>query len=236
MDIPGSFFSKSFSGTRRFQPAKRIQRSLLADVENNALLWLAQRTPARINSDHLTGLALAAMLVAGLAYWWSRWNSWGLAVVVLCLALNWLGDSLDGTLARYRNRQRPRYGFYVDHISDAFGLLFLLTGLALSGFMSWLVAAGLLVAYLMLLLEVCIATYTLGSFQISFFKFSPTELRIVLAIGTLALWRNPQVTVAGHRFVLFDFGGVIAVAGMLVILLISVVRNTAKLYREESLP
>ena len=88
----------------------------------------------------------------------------------------------------------------------------------------------------MLLLEVCIATYTLGTFQISFFKFSPTELRIVLAIGTLALWRNPQVTVAGHRFALFDFGGMIAVAGMLVILLISVVRNTAKLYREESLP
>ena len=236
MDIPGIFFSKSFGGIRRFQPAKRVQRSFLADVEGRALLWLVQRTPASINSDHLTALGLVAMLVAGLAYWWSQWNRWGLVVVVLCLGLNWLGDSLDGTLARYRNRQRPRYGFYVDHISDAFGLLFLLTGLWLSGFMSWPVAAGLLVTYLMLLLEVCIATYTLGAFQISFFKFSPTELRIVLAIGTLALWRNPQVAVAGHRFALFDFGGVIAIAGMLVTLLISVARNTARLYREESLP
>ena len=236
MDIPSVFFSKSFGGTRRFQPAKRIQRSFLADLEGRALHWLAQRTPERINSDHLTALALAAMLVAGLAYWWSRWNRWGLVVVVLCLGLNWLGDSLDGTLARYRNRQRPRYGFYVDHISDALGLLFLLTGLALSGFMSWPVAAGLLVAYLLLLLEVCIATYTLGTFQISFFKVSPTELRIVLAIGTLALWRNPQVAVAGHRFALFDFGGVIAIAGMLATLLISVARNSARLYREETLP
>jgi phosphatidylglycerophosphate synthase len=197
------------------------------------LLWLARRTPAWINSDHLTGLGLLAMFGAGLGYWCSRWNRWGLVIAIVCLALNWLGDSLDGTLARFRNRQRPRYGFYVDHMCDAFGLAFLLGGLALSGFINWMVAAGLLVAYLLLLLEVCVATYTLGTFQISFFKFSPTELRIVLAMGTIALWRNPVVTVLVGRYLLFDFGGVIAVAGMLAILLVSVGRHTAKLYREE---
>src|SRR5262249_28823182 len=193
MDIPGVLFSRSFTLARAFQDAKRVQRSLLAGLEQPTLQWLAQRTPGWINSDHLTALGLLAMLGAGVGYWWSRWNRWGLVLVVVCLALNWLGDSLDGTVARYRNRQRPRYGFYVDHICDAFGLLFLLGGLALSGFINWLVAAGLLVAYLLLLLEVCVATYTLGTFQISFFKFSPTELRIVLAIGTIALWRNPTV-------------------------------------------
>lgn len=235
MDIPSVFFSPSFARAQGFQEAKRVQQSFLSGVERRALTWLAQRTPAWINSDHLTVLALAAMLAAGLSYWWSQWNRLGLVVVVVSLSLNWLGDSLDGTLARYRNRQRPRYGFYVDHVCDAFGVSFLLGGLALSGFMHWLVAAGLLLAYLMLLLEVCIATYTLGDFQISFFKFSPTELRIVLAIGTLALWRNPMVAIFGQRYSLFDFGGVIAIAGMLTILVISVMRNTAKLYRQETL-
>lgn len=236
MDIPAVLFSESFARAREFKDAKRVQQSLLAPVEKKTLIWLAERTPAWINSDHLTALAFIAMLAAGLGYWWSSWNRWGLVVVVVSLALNWLGDSLDGTLARHRNRQRPRYGFYVDHVCDAFGTAFLLGGLALSGFMNWLVAAGLLLAYLMLLLEVCIATYTLGSFQISFFKFSPTELRIVLAIGTLALWRNPQVAFLGEQYRLFDFGGVIAIAGMLIVLLISVARNTARLYREERLP
>jgi phosphatidylglycerophosphate synthase len=233
MDIPGVVFSASPTPSNTFREAARIQRSLLAKLERRALTWLARRTPSWINSDHLTALALLSMLAAGLAYWWTLWNRWGLMIVVICLALNWLGDSLDGTLARFRDRQRPRYGFYVDHMCDAWGLLFLLAGLALSGFINWLIAAGLLVAYLLLLLEVCVATYTLGIFQMSFFKFGPTELRIVLAIGTLALGRNPTVGVFGNRYALFDFGGVIAIAGMLLILVVSVARNNARLYREE---
>src|SRR5262245_30294348 len=161
MDIPGVLFSRSFTA-EKFRDARRVQSSLLAGAEKAALLWLAQRAPAWINSDHLTALGLLAMLGAGLGYWWSGWNRWALVVPVVCLAVNWLGDSLDGTLARYRNRQRPRYGFYVDHMCDAFGLAFLLGGLALSGFIHGMVAAGLLIAYLLLLLEVCVATYTLG--------------------------------------------------------------------------
>jgi phosphatidylglycerophosphate synthase len=233
MDIPSVFFSAS--PAQAFREGKRIQHGLLTNLEKSALLWLARHTPARINSDHLTSLALAAMLAAGFAYWWSRWNRWGLVAVVVCLALNWLGDSLDGTLARFRNRQRPRYGFYVDHMCDAFSLLFLLGGLSLSGFISGVVAAGLLVAYLMLLIEVCLVTYTLGDFKMSYFGFGPTELRIVLAVGTLALWRDPTVAFLGHRYRLFDFGGAIAIAGMFLILTLSVVRNIARLYREERL-
>jgi archaetidylinositol phosphate synthase len=236
MDIPSVLFPPSSESTRKFREAKRIQRSLLADLEKSLLLWLARRTPPWINSDHLTALALAAMLGAGLGYWWSRWNHWGLLVVVLCLALNWLGDSLDGTLARFRDRQRPRYGFYVDHICDAFSVLFLLTGLAVSGFISSLIAIGLLICYLMLLIETCIATYTIGEFKMSFFKFGPTELRIVLAIGTLALLRNPAVQFLGHRYRLFDFGGTIAIIGMVVVLLFSVTRHIIQLYREERIP
>ena len=220
----------------RFHEAKRIQQSFLAAMEKKTLLWLAARTPAWINSDHLTVLGLASMAGAGLGYWWAKSTSFGLAAVTIFLALNWLGDSLDGTLARYRNCQRPRYGFYVDHIVDAFGALFLLSGLALSGYMSPFIAIGLLVAFLMLSVEVHLTTYTLGDFKISYFKMGPTELRLLLCIGNVALLYKPVVHLLGHVWRLFDVGGAVGIAGMFIVLVVSVARNTMKLYRREPLP
>lgn len=220
----------------RFREAKRTQESFLAALEKKTLCWLAARTPSWINSDHLTLLGLAAMAGAGGGYWWSRTNPAGLLVVIVCLALNWLGDSLDGTLARFRNCQRPRYGFYVDHVVDAFGALFLLGGLALSGYMSPAVAIGLLVAYLLLAIEVYLASYTLGDFKISYYKMSPTELRILLCIGNVALLCKSVVHLLGRAYKLFDVGGTMGITGMLALLVISVIKNTAKLYRREPLP
>ncbi len=218
-----------------FQEAGRAQLSLLAPLEKKCLVWLAHRTPARIHSDHLTLLGLAALLGAGLSYAYARSNRAGLLLVILCLLLNWLGDSLDGTLARVRNRQRPRYGFYVDHVVDAFGTLFLLAGLGLSGYMTSWIAAGLLVAYFMLSIEVYLATYTLGTFHLSFWKLSPTELRILLMIGNVALFWRPVVRIFGARYLLFDVGGAIGIAGMILMLLTAVARHTAALYRLERL-
>ena len=103
----------------KFQEAQRAQVSLLAPLEKRCLLWMAERTPPWINSDHLTLLGLAALFGAGLSYWYARYSRAGLLLVIVCLFFNWLGDSLDGTLARVRQRQRPRYGFYVDHVVDA---------------------------------------------------------------------------------------------------------------------
>jgi archaetidylinositol phosphate synthase len=220
----------------RFREAKRTQQSFLAAAEKKTLLWLAAHTPRWINSDHLTVLGLAAMAGAGAGYWWSRTSRAGLIVVIICLALNWLGDSLDGTLARFRNCPRPRYGFYVDHVVDAFSTVFLLGGLALSGYMSPWVALGLTIVYLVLLVEVCLATYTLGDFTISYFKMGPTELRILLAVGNLALFWKSMVHLAGRSYRLFDVGGTIGIAGMVLVLVISVVTNTMKLYRREPLP
>ena len=220
----------------RFREATRIQQSFLAALEKKTLYWLAPRTPRWINSDHLTTLGLLAMAGAGAGYWWARINPLGLAVVVLCLALNWFGDSLDGTLARFRNCPRPRYGFYVDHIVDAFGALFLLGGMALSGYMSLLVAAGLLVAYLMLSIEVYLASYTLGDFKISYFKMGPTELRILLSVGNVVLYWKSVVHLFGRAYRLFDVAGTAGISGMFVILLISVIQNTKRLYQREPLP
>jgi archaetidylinositol phosphate synthase len=220
----------------RFREAKRIQQSFLAAAEKKTLLWLAARTPTWINSDHLTVLGLVAMAGAGAGYWWSSSNRAGLVLVIVCLALNWLGDSLDGTLARFRNCPRPRYGFYVDHVVDAFSAFFLLGGLGLSGYMSPWVALGLLVAYLMLSIEVYLASYTLGDFKISYFKMGPTELRVLLSIGNIALFWKSIVHLAGRSYRLFDVGGSIGISGMFLILLISAGQNTLRLYRREPLP
>ena len=222
---------------RPFRDAARSHDSLTARVEKATLIWLAHRMPPRINSDHLTALGLLSMLGAGLSYWSAATNPLALLAVIGFLALNWLGDSLDGTLARVRNRLRPRYGFYVDHIVDAFGAVFLLGGMALSGFMTPAVAACLLIAYLVLMIDVFLATYTLGTFEISFWKFGPTELRILLAVGNIALYvRGPFANLWGSRFLLFDAGGVVAAASITLVLLVSVIRHTRALYQLETLP
>lgn len=216
-----------------FRDATRVLTSVLAPIEKRTLIWLAYRMPARVNSDHLTGLALAAMAGAGLSFWLASVWLPALALVVLCLALNWFGDSLDGTLARVRGHQRPRYGFYVDHVVDAVGTLLLVGGMALSGFMSPYVALGLLVAYFLLTIEVGLATHALGTFTISFFKVGPTELRILLSIGALTLFVKPTATVAGREFLLFDVGGLVAIVGLVGTFAFAAVRNTLALYRAE---
>ena len=220
-----------------FQPAHRAQMSLLAPLEKRTLLWLAARTPQFINSDHLTVLGLVSLVLAGFCYAISANRPWALVAVIVLLMANWLGDSLDGTLARFRQRQRPRYGFYVDHVVDMFGTFFLLGGLGLSGYMNIWVAVGLIVAYYMLNIEVYLTTYTIGTFHISFGLFSPTELRILLAIGNLALLaRGGWVVIADEQYRVFDIGGVVGIIGMLVMLVMATARHTVQLYNEERLP
>ena len=236
LSLPKSFpLATARTAETSFKNAVRIQESFTARVEKRALVWMAERLPAWINSDHLTLLGTVAMVLAGAAYYYARWNRIGLLLVILCLALNWFGDSLDGTLARVRNRQRPRYGFYVDHIVDAFGAFSLVLGLAFSGYIHPSVAIGMLIAFLLLSIEVHLATYTLGKFQMSYWKFGPTEIRILLAIGNVRLFLDPFAHIAGQRYLLFDIGGSIAIMGMSLMLIVSTVRHTSRLYAEERL-
>ena len=214
-----------------FKNARRVQVSFLASIEKRVLVWMAERTPAFINSDHLTFLGFTAQIMAGVSYAMaSSGHRWLLAAIAF-LALNWLGDSLDGTLARVRQKQRPRYGFYVDHILDSFGSVALMGGLALSGYMHPYIAVSLLLAFLLLSIQSYLATYTLGEFRLSFWSFGPTELRLLLAVGNLALFRWPFVRAAHYR--LFDVGGAIGLAGMALMLIFFTARNTRRLYREE---
>lgn len=218
-----------------FIPATRQQQSFLAAVEKRCLLWLAERTPRWINSDHLTLLGFAAQCMAGACYAFARWNRFTLLLGIVFLALNWLGDSLDGTLARVRCCQRPRYGFYVDHIVDTFAAFFLMGGLALSGYVHPAIAFGMLIAFLMLSIEAYLGAYTLGRFQLSYWKFGPTEIRLLLAVGNLALLRWPAAKVLGTELTPFDVGGIIGIVGMSLMLIVSAVQHTRTLYREEKI-
>jgi archaetidylinositol phosphate synthase len=219
-----------------FKPARRINQALTATLERRALQWMAQRLPPWVSSDHLTLLGFAAQIAAGIAYALARYNRYALLLVVICIAVNWFGDSLDGTLARVRAQQRPRYGFYVDHMVDVFGSVALMCGLACSSMVHWQVAIAMLIAFLLLSSESYLATYTLSEFHLSQGIFGPTEIRLLLIVGTLALLHSPYSTVFGHRMLLFDLGGTIATVCMVALALALTVRHTAQLYREEPLP
>jgi phosphatidylglycerophosphate synthase len=215
----------------------RELNSVLAAAEKRVLIWMAERMPRRVNSDHLTAIGALAMVGAGAAFAAASRAPQALALVPLFLAINWFGDSLDGTLARVRNAQRPRYGFYVDHVVDIVNTTFLFGGLALSGIASPWIASALLVGYLLLSAESFLAAHTLGVFRISFAGFGPTELRILLAIGAVTAIVRPTVLLFGSGpFYLFDVGGIIGVAGMVTVFVASAVRNTIALYRAEPLP
>jgi archaetidylinositol phosphate synthase len=216
-----------------FKNASRVQTSLLSPLEKIVLSWLAGHMPKWVTPDKLSILGFASMILAGIFYYLSKYNPHLLHFVNIALALNWFGDSLDGTLARYRHIERPRYGFYVDHIIDTFGTFFLIGGLALSGYMSERVALILIIVYFMLAINSYLAAYTIGVFSISFWKCSPTEIRIALAIGNIALIYHPFTKIFGQAYLLYDVGGVISIAAMFIMLIVSSIKNIYLLYKLE---
>jgi len=223
-------------GELTFADARREVEGLTAPAERRVLARLAAGTPRWVHSDHLTALGFVATLAAGLCYWLARDRPAWLLAVDLCLVLNWFGDSLDGTLARYRRCPRPRYGFYVDHVVDALGAFYVVGGLAAADLMSQPASAVLLVAYYLTCVHVYLCTYTLGSFRISYAAIGPTELRIVLAIANLAAWRWPRLTLASVEVRFFDLLAAFTAFGLAGVLLTAIPRTVAALRRAEPRP
>ena len=210
----------------------RVHKAVTAGVEKRLLMWIAERLPAAVNSDHLTFAGAVALLGVGAAFWM---GGSALPLVVPLLVVNWFGDSLDGTLARVRHRERPRYGYYVDHVLDAVGFVSIFGGLILGGYMSAALGLGFVAAYFLVVVEVALATHARGTFRLSAWGMGPTELRILLALGTLQLMRDDSVALLGHRWLLFDVGGAVGIAGFLLTFVRSAVSNGVTLYREERL-
>jgi phosphatidylglycerophosphate synthase len=218
-----------------FVEARREIDGWTAGLERRALAFLAARMPAGVGPDHLTALGLFGFVAAGASYGLAGTDPRWLHAVNLGLAVNWFGDSLDGTVARHRNRSRPRYGFYVDHMVDAFGALFLLGGLALSGLMSPAVAVGLLLAFYLMFLNVALATHTRGVFRIAHGGVGGTELRIALLAANLLVLAWPRLAVFGREVLLFDLVGGLGLCGLVGATLLSTAENTRALFRLERL-
>lgn len=215
----------------------RDNSSVSARLEKQLLVWMAHRLPRAITSDHLSTLGLTSMALAGLSFAAFRVTPWAAAAVAVALVLNWFGDSLDGTVARVRGQQRPRYGFYVDHVIDLAGTTMLLAGLGCSGLMHPLVAAGVLAAYLLVASESFLATHAVGVFRMSFAGVGPTELRLLLMAGAARAAQSAWVEPFGLAPVrLFDIGGIAGIAGLIVAFAIASVRNTRVLYVAEPVP
>jgi archaetidylinositol phosphate synthase len=215
----------------------RQHNSILAAPEKRVLVWIASRLPRWINSDHLSALGLTAMAGAGASFCVAQVDPVaGASLVVLCLLLNWFGDSLDGTVARVRDQQRPRYGYYVDHVIDLAGTALLFGGLAASGFMSPLIATLVVAAFFLVSAETYLATHSRGVFKMAFIGVGPTELRILMAAGALALINTPTVDVPAFGQVrLWDLGGVVGSIGLAGTFVITSMKNVRALYLEETL-
>lgn len=217
--------------------AVRENTGLLADAEKRALVWMAERMPRWVSSDQLTALAAVATVATAGGFALGPFSIGGVLIVVAGLATNWFGDSLDGTLARVRNQQRPRYGYYVDHVIDSAGMLLLFGGMAVGGYLTPVLALATLVAYYFLSIEVYLATYALGTFRMSFWSVGPTELRIILAAGAIAVHAiEPHPVMFGYALQPFDMGAIFGAAGLLITAARSAVANTVALYRAEPLP
>ena len=214
----------------------RTSTSFTAAAEKRLLVWIAQRLPPSVTSDALSAVGVVSMAAAGASFAAFRWTPWAAAGVVASLAANWFGDSLDGTVARVRRQERPRFGYYVDHAIDLAGTAMLMSGLAVSGLMQPSLAIAVLAAYLLVSAESYLATHAAGVFRMSFLGIGPTELRVLLAAGALKAAGSPVVDLFGAPLRLFDVGGVVALAGLTIAFATAAVRNTRVLHRAEPLP
>ncbi len=217
---------------KEHKQAVRIQTSFLSRIEKKALIFMAKRMPEKINSDHLTIIGFAGAIISGAGYILVNLNVNYLWLASLGLFLNWFGDSLDGTLARVRNLQRPLYGFFIDHTIDGLTILVICLGAGLSPLISFSVAMLVLVGYLLLSISTYINTYLEHEFRISYGKLGPTEFRlIVILINTLFIYLpigNQQLSVVGHAFKLFDVIGFVIALALFSIYLISFIKDKKK--------
>jgi archaetidylinositol phosphate synthase len=212
---------------------KRVQTSLLAEPERRALLWIAPRLPGWVSPDMMTYLGLLAMAIVGLCYYLTRYSNIFLILASLGYVGNWLGDSLDGTLARVRNQQRPRYGYYLDHLVDAFGVAFMIFGLAYSGLISQPFVWTVLALFFIASINTYLATNSVKVFKISYFRVSTTEARVLLIImNTILIWVK-KVKIFGFTAYLLDLVAGLISLFLLVAIIRSAVTNLRKLNKEE---
>lgn len=217
------------------KPHTRVNDILLGPLERPALQWLAARQPAWMTPDLLTAIGTVGAFMIFAGYLLCNRSPWFLWLVNLGLVVNWYGDSLDGTLARYRKIERPRYGFFVDHTVDAFNTMLILLGLGLSPYARFDLAALALIAYLMMSVLVYVRTYVQGVFKISYGKIGPTELRVVIFLANtfIFFFGNPQITLPFATLSMIDLLVILVAVGLLVVYVVTAFQEARALASEE---
>jgi len=210
---------------------KRINDILLGPMERPALRWLAAHMPAWVNPDILTGVGILGSVVIFFSYWLTNINANFLWLASLGLVINWFGDSLDGTLARYRKIERPKYGFFVDHTVDAVSTLLVVFGLGLSPYVKFEIACLALISFLLMSVLVYIRTYVDGVFKISYGKFGPTEVRLIIIIANTVVYfvGNPVVRLWIGAISIYDLIAGIVAALLAVIFVFSTIKQAREL-------
>jgi phosphatidylglycerophosphate synthase len=203
--------------------APRTKKFVLAAPEARILDWIARRLPAAAKPDHLTALGVLASIGIAAAYVLSNGDSTWLWAASALLVVHWLGDSLDGTLARVRKAERPHYGFYLDHLVDAFATAAIGIGLGLSPYMMLAVGMAIVVAYLILSINTYLETHAFGTFTLGYGLLGPTEARLILiAMNTLL-----ALGILGTG--VLDVLGIALAAAMVVALIVRACRNLKRL-------
>jgi phosphatidylglycerophosphate synthase len=207
--------------------AHRWTKSLLFEPEKRLLMWMCSKMPSWVMPDHLTLLAVFSSIWIGAAYALSHYGAGWLWLASLGLVVHWYGDSMDGSLARFRRISRPKYGFYVDHLADAFATVFIGIGLGLSPYMLLAVGLAIVVMYLVLSLNVYLETITRQQFRLGYGIIGPTEGRIFLILlNTMAIILGPiPFTILSINATIFDVIGMGAVIGMVGMLIRRIRRN-----------
>jgi len=208
-----------------------INTGLTAHAEEKAKEWICPRIPQWVNSDMLTVLGFLSSFIIAAGFVLGFANRWYLILVVVGLILNWFGDSFDGSLARYRHKTRPNYGYYIDHITDGLTVTVLGLGLGLSGFIRVEIALAFIIMYLMLMMHVELVTYVENEFKYSFGLFGPTEFRIIGILLAVVMFFLPvkYFDIWGYTLTQYDLFATFAVVVMFIILISSIVSKGVEL-------
>lgn len=207
------------------ETAERIQTSLLNSAEKKALVWLADRMPAWVTSDMLTYLGVAGAVIYATFCWLANYNVHFFWLASLGLVINWAGDSLDGTLARVRKQQRPKYGFFIDHSLDALTTCLFCMGLGLSPIMHLSISLFIMGGYLCLSIYTFLSTIVMEKFRLTYASLGPTEMRlIIIAVCILYIYfplNDVTLEIGSQSFTPYDCLGSIVAAALFIVYIVS---------------
>ena len=214
----------------------RINNTLLGPAEKRALHFLASRTPGWIGPNGLTFIGIMGAVFVFIGYALSSINHHLLWLAVFGWGVNWYGDSLDGSLARYRKTEKPHFGFFIDHLSDTISILIIGLGFGLSPYVRFDLALLLIIAYFMLSIQTYVLDCATGVFEISYTKLGATEFRLMAIIFSfiLYLFKFPDITIRQQIVSVIDLLAMIPLSVMVILFINAFLKNAVRLYREDN--